>query len=235
MEVDEEKRLPWCHGHGLCGGPADDAPQVREATESLRRAEKRSRMWQRFLPAAHQRLEPQRGVIRRAYDGLVGHPQRRERTIEVGPEFGSAPHLPGRFGLAGQRVPLRHCPAVQNNGALDDLRELRHLERLGEIEQRTELRCLHCSADIRRPGDEHHWEFGLALAHFAKELQPVEARHLDVAHHDVEASAVELFDRFLARGRFDYGVAEGGERASHHAAQRGLVVHHQHPADDHLR
>src|SRR5437773_7717013 len=84
-----------------------------------------------------------------------------------------------------------------------------HRERLGEVIEGLVAEAEDRGVDRRHPGDEHHRRSRLPALDRAQDVEPAEARHLDVGDDEVEGLQGEKVEGLLrARGR------------GHHAAVR---------------
>ena len=107
----------------------------------------------------------------------------------------------------------------------------RHVERLGEhghlhvVDEALIVRVL------RRAGDEDEAveQIGVALLDLAKEAEPVELGHPEVAQHDVVGAPLEALQRGQAVGRGVDVVALAAEDIGDELRDDALVVDHQDP------
>src|SRR5690606_17550858 len=150
--------------------------------------------------------------------------------IDRAPEQLRAPDQPPAARTAPQAlletdVALLELPVGER--LLDALEELRLVERLGHVVERTALDRAHRGVDLRIPGDEDHLDVGIARLDLVEQRHARHAWHPDVGDDDVEAATLELLHRVLTRERHRRRVAGTLEEVGARLSEVTLVVDHE--------
>jgi len=125
-----------------------------------------------------------------------------KRQLQHGEPFGEAileciavdePHV---RTVEVERPPLQSCEAVARRGLLDQKNECRRENGFGEVAKRAVFDGLAGRLECGLPRREDHGDIQIVLAHTTQEFHPSVARHVDVAHDDVEGPLLEKNHRF---------------------------------------
>ncbi|HEX4515757.1 MAG TPA: hypothetical protein VH054_19550 [Polyangiaceae bacterium] len=113
VKIHEQESVRWRVRECLRGERTHSAAEVRHALQFLRGIEDGSRVRERRLLGAHQRLVAEERAAAARHDGLKGHPHRLERTIERAIEVGAIVCGDLRFMEKLSRLALHRGHAVQ--------------------------------------------------------------------------------------------------------------------------
>ena len=229
VDVDEQRAVPVAGGEGRRRRP-HRAPQLVHPAQALGRVEHRPRVGERSLGRPHQRLVAEDVPVRRAHDGLVGHPHAvqglAERRLEPG-------QVAGQRALAaevGKGLALEARDVVQPRRLLDGLGQGGGGHRLDEVAQRPLLHGLDRGLGAGVAGHEDHRDVQVPGADGPQELEAVEPRHVDVGQDGVEGAAgQDLQGRRPVSGRLHRPAGVTQDLAPH-LEQGALVIHEEQAA-----
>ena len=163
---------------------------------------------------------------RAARDVLAHRDDRRALADQVMPDGRSGQS--GRRGHGRERARPRGLgSAVAAQRALHAQRQVVELERLAEIVGGAQTQRLDGRLDTGVAGHEDHAQIRLQRARALEDGEPVQARHLDVAHHDVELLLRDAAQGFLAVPRDVDLIALGAQQPAHRILDDRFVVNDQ--------
>ncbi len=228
MQIDEEDTVAQGLGDGLGDAVTNRAAEGAETIESLGCRENGAGVGEGWLLQSQERFVAEDALAGRRNDGLVRHPERFESALEGGLEAGAVARDLRFVSEELQRLALGLRQSPESNRTADQGDEIGGLEGLGDVphgavldgvDRRVE-RGIACHQDDR--------DVEIPLADSAEELNPVEPRHLNVAHDGVELAMRKSLDGGAAVR--SHGDVEA--RPLEHATQRfghgGVVVHDEH-------
>jgi hypothetical protein len=101
------------------------------------------------------------------------------------------------------------------------------VERLGQVVHGADGQAAHRHLDVGDGGDHHHGCVRPTAANATQQLQPVHLRHAQVAHHERDRRAFQVFEGLLTIAGFEAREAIVAHEVHEHLAQARLIVNNE--------
>ncbi len=224
MQIDEDERIFTGAAHGVGRDQvAHGSTDVVRAPDALGSLEHRARMWQKRLFAAQEGLVPERAAVA-SHDGLIGHPQRLQGSVELGVGTGAISDVERTAAIFRRALPLQAPDPTEAYRPRDDRAQTLDFHGFDQVLERAVLDRRGGARQIGLPGHQHHGQIEIILTDRAEQLEPAHPRHLDVTDHGIERALTEHCQRIRTRAGGADCRARRAERAHEHRQHLVVVI-----------